>query len=181
MAVENSKRIIQLSKQDNIILFGPRDAGKSTLLKHWLNANTCLWIDLPLPRQEARYSRDPELLLAEVEGIPATQSHVVIDEIQKVPKLLDIVHYLIENTDKHFILTGSSAHKIKYASSNLLAGRHAHKKGTKNKALSEHDQRINKTKSRVRVRVERIVGSITNEQGGLYSCIMVIARNTLKK
>jgi predicted AAA+ superfamily ATPase len=50
-------------------------------------------------------------------------SHVVIDEIQKVPKLLDAVHYLIENTDKKFAITGSSARKLKTANVNLLAGR----------------------------------------------------------
>ncbi len=119
----NISRIIELSKQDDIILFGPRGAGKSTLLKELFDSKECLWIDLLLPKQEARYGRDPELLIAEVEGMLPTQTHIVIDEIQKVPKLLDVVHYLIENTNKHFILTGSSARKIKRASANLLAGR----------------------------------------------------------
>ncbi len=123
MINERIKRIIELSKRDDIILFGPRGVGKSTLLKDLFGPEECLWIDLLLPRQEARYGRDPEILIAEVEGMTATQSHIVIDEIQKVPKLLHVVHYLIENTDKHFILTGSSARKIKRASANLLAGR----------------------------------------------------------
>jgi len=48
---------------------------------------------------------------------------VVLDEIQKVPKVLDVVHSLIEKTSKMFILTGSSARKLKYGGANLLAGR----------------------------------------------------------
>ena len=49
--------------------------------------------------------------------------HVIIDEIQKVPKLLDVVHDLMGETDKKFILTGSSARKLKRGGANLLAGR----------------------------------------------------------
>ena len=48
---------------------------------------------------------------------------IIIDEIQKVPKLLDIVHHLIETTSKKFILTGSSARKLRHGGANLLAGR----------------------------------------------------------
>lgn len=55
--------------------------------------------------------------------MPEDHHHIVIDEIQKVPKLLDIVHDLIENTSKIFVLSGSSARKLKKTSSNLLAGR----------------------------------------------------------
>jgi uncharacterized protein len=62
-------------------------------------------------------------LKAIVEGLPETVTHVVVDEIQKLPKLLDIVHSLIEKTNKYFILTGSSARKLKYGGANLLAGR----------------------------------------------------------
>ena len=58
-----------------------------------------------------------------VRALPDTQSFVIIDEIQKLPKLLDIVHDLIETTDKIFILTGSSAKKLRHGGANLLAGR----------------------------------------------------------
>ncbi len=122
MIHERIQRIIERSKQNDIMLFGPRSVEKSTLLKGLFSSKECLWIDLLLPRQETHSGCDPEILIAGVEGIPVTQSHVVVDEIQKVPKLLDAVHDLIEHTDKHFILTGSSARKIKHASANLLAG-----------------------------------------------------------
>jgi len=80
-------------------------------------------IDLLDPELEDQYSRNPNELKYIVEALPKEQTHIVIDEIQKVPKLLDIVHYLIETTHKYFILTGSSAKKLKRGASNLLAGR----------------------------------------------------------
>jgi len=58
-----------------------------------------------------------------VKALPTNKQYVIIDEIQKLPKLLDVVHYLIEMTDKIFILTGSSAKKLRHGGSNLLAGR----------------------------------------------------------
>jgi len=98
--------------------------------------DTCFWIDLLLPGTEERYARDPERLIREVRGLPPTITNVVIDDVQKVPDLLDIVHYLIESptessTDQHknesgakrFILTGSSARKLRKGTANLLAGR----------------------------------------------------------
>ena len=72
---------------------------------------------------EEKYSKNPDILIAEVNAMPDDQTHVVIDEIQKVPRLLDVVHYLIEKTKKQFILSGSSARKIKKNAANLLAGR----------------------------------------------------------
>lgn len=58
-----------------------------------------------------------------VSALPASKTHIIIDDIQKVPKLLDFVHHLIEDTNKKFILTGSSARKLKHGGANLLAGR----------------------------------------------------------
>jgi predicted AAA+ superfamily ATPase len=78
-----------------------------------------------LDRNEARLSRDPDALVGEVAALSDQISHVFIDEIQKVPKLCDVVHYLIEDkkVPQKFILTGSSARKLKVAGANLLAGR----------------------------------------------------------
>ena len=81
-----------------------------------------LWIDLLDYTEEERYSRNPQTLESEVLAASDIK-YVIIDEIQKIPKLLDIVHKLIESTNKIFILTGSSSRKLKYGGANLLAGR----------------------------------------------------------
>jgi len=116
-------RLLTLPEDDSFLLFGPRGVGKSSLLKQRFNSGNCLWIDLLSPSQEERYLRDPEVLSSEVKAMSSTDRYVVIDEIQKIPKLLDVVHQLIEATDKIFILTGSSARKLKKNAANLLAGR----------------------------------------------------------
>lgn len=72
---------------------------------------------------EDQFYRNPSELFAIVKALPKEITYVVIDEIQKVPKLLDEVHRLIEETDKIFILTGASARKLKHGGANLLAGR----------------------------------------------------------
>lgn len=70
-------------------------------------------------------SRNPDDLIGEVLALSPQVSHVFIDEIQKVPKLCDIVHFLIEEkkVSQKFILTGSSAKTLKSSGANLLAGR----------------------------------------------------------
>ncbi|MBM4253991.1 MAG: ATP-binding protein [Deltaproteobacteria bacterium] len=82
-------------------------------------------INLLLDRHESRLARDPDALIGEVTALSENITHVFIDEIQKVPKLCDIVHHLIEDkkVPQKFILTGSSARKLKMAGANLLAGR----------------------------------------------------------
>lgn len=117
------KRLLQLPASQSFFLFGARNTGKSTLLKHIFQVKKCLWLDLLDPELEERYIRDPNSFKQEVLGVDDIVTHVIIDEIQKVPKLLDIVHQLIEMTNKTFIMTGSSARKLKYGGANLLAGR----------------------------------------------------------
>jgi len=116
-------RLIQLNLKHSFFLFGPRNTGKSSLLTHTYSKKNCFWIDLLNPLEEEKYFKDPSLLSHEVLALEKKIKFVVIDEIQKLPKLLDLVHYLIEKTDKIFILTGSSAKKLKYGGANLLAGR----------------------------------------------------------
>ncbi len=102
-------------------LFGPRGTGKST----WLRAKhpDALWIDLLAPEAQRQYAARPERLREVVAG-NADREVVVVDEIQKVPELLDVVHELIERRlGPRFILTGSSARKLRRAGVNLLAGR----------------------------------------------------------
>ncbi len=118
-------RLIQLPKEKHFLLFGPRGTGKST----WLRAcfPDALWINLLDHEEEQRFSNNPNELAAIVRALVHDENTIhtiVIDEIQKVPKLLDIVHLLIE--EKHpvyFVMTGSSARKLKRGSANLLAGR----------------------------------------------------------
>src|SRR5262245_13426440 len=116
-------RLRDFSKKQSFFLFGPRGSGKSTLLKQRFEETQCLWLDLLDTDIEDRFSRNPRELYAIVKGLPTKKTYVIIDEIQKVPKLLDEVHRLIEETDKLFVLTGSSARKLKYGGANLLAGR----------------------------------------------------------
>jgi uncharacterized protein len=116
-------RLRHFSHKHSFFLFGPRGTGKSTLLKKRFDHQQCLWLDLLDSSVEDRFSRQPHEFYSIVMALPKETTYVVIDEIQKVPKLLDEVHKLIEETDKLFILTGSSARKLKNGRANLLAGR----------------------------------------------------------
>jgi predicted AAA+ superfamily ATPase len=82
-----------------------------------------LWIDLLDPVEEDAFLRDPRELDRRAGSLPPGRRWVVIDEIQKAPRLLDVVHKLIEGKKVLFALTGSSARKLKRGASNLLAGR----------------------------------------------------------
>ena len=104
----------------SFFLWGPRQTGKSTLLR--TAYPEAPRIDLLTSREFSRYSRDPGLLRELVEG-QSSPDLVVIDEIQKVPPLLDEVHWLIENRDTAFALCGSSARKLRRGRANLLGGR----------------------------------------------------------
>ena len=107
--------------KQSYFLFGPRGTGKST----WLRSvyPEAYWVDLLDPEQFRFLSAGPErlrLLLAEYPD----KKTVVIDEVQKTPELLDVVHSLIEEKKGYqFVLTGSSARKLKQQGVNLLAGR----------------------------------------------------------
>ncbi|KKP98055.1 MAG: Conserved hypothetical ATPase [Candidatus Moranbacteria bacterium GW2011_GWD2_36_12] len=107
--------------KQSFFLFGPRGTGKSTWLKaHFENA---LWLDLLDPETFRLYSARPERLEELVLGNPEKKD-VVIDEVQKIPELLDVVHALIEKKlGLRFILTGSSSRKLKRTGVDLLAGR----------------------------------------------------------
>jgi len=117
-------RIIKLPKDQNFFLFGARAVGKSTLLRHYFSTNESLWINLLGAEEESRFSRHPEELVIIARSLPPEKKYIIIDEIQKIPKLLDIVHQLIEEKlPIYFIMTGSSARKLKRGGANLLAGR----------------------------------------------------------
>jgi predicted AAA+ superfamily ATPase len=105
----------------SFFLFGPRGTGKSTLI-HSLYKEA-IWVDLLKPDILRSYLAYPERLEELIEGQPHI-STIVIDEIQKAPGLLTVIHSLIESKkNKRFILTGSSARKIKRMDADLLGGR----------------------------------------------------------
>lgn len=116
-------RVLKLPNQRSYFLFGARNTGKSTLIKKTIDADRTFSIDLLKKSMEARLARNPDELYDVVTALPSHITHVFIDEIQKIPELLDVVHRLIADTDKVFILTGSSARKLKQGGANLLAGR----------------------------------------------------------
>lgn len=103
----------------SFFLFGPRGTGKTKWLRQRLP--DALVFDLLLADEYRRLSAAPERLR---EAIPAQfQGWVVVDEVQRVPQLLDEVHALIESRGLRFALTGSSARKLRRGGANLLAGR----------------------------------------------------------
>ena len=110
------------SGTETFFLWGPRQAGKSTLLRQCYPDGR--WIDLLKTEEFRRYVTRPELLRQEIASErPEPKRQIVIDEIQKVPGLLDEVHWLIENRRLHFALCGSSARKVRHGAANLLGGR----------------------------------------------------------
>lgn len=111
------------SLNQSFFLFGPRGAGKSTLLRTLFSVETSLYLDLLDFEIEDQLLKNPSELMHIVHALPDNITHVIIDEIQKIPKLLDIVHKLIEEKKKYFVLSGSSARKLKHGAANLLAGR----------------------------------------------------------
>lgn len=119
------ERLLKLSKDYNVLLFGARGVGKSTLIEQTYRLEDGFYINLLDPLEEDIFARNPNELVELVEAMSDSVRYVIIDEIQKVPKLLDVVHLLVENKscNKLFILTGSSARKLKADGVNLLAGR----------------------------------------------------------
>src|SRR3990167_6387622 len=114
---------IDLPDHQSAFLWGARKTGKSTFLRGNFPQST--WYDLLNSDEWARLTAQPHLLRDEILALPETllKYPIVIDEIQKIPALLNEVHWLIENKKCHFILCGSSARKLKYGAVNLLGGR----------------------------------------------------------
>lgn len=126
--MEYYKRCFDLSSVINrksMFLFGPRQTGKTSYIKNQLlnDVEVGLFWTLLDGRLRIRLESDIGLLRQEVEVRNLHDCLIVIDEIQKCPKLLDEVHYLIEERNIRFILTGSSARKLKNSGVNLLGGR----------------------------------------------------------
>ncbi|MBI5480948.1 MAG: ATP-binding protein [Deltaproteobacteria bacterium] len=110
----------------SVLLLGPRQVGKSTLLRSlrpdWI-------IDLASPASFRDYVAHPERLEAELRGAARTVRSVLIDEVQRVPALLDVLQAVIDSTPGRFrfLLSGSSARRLRGGRANLLPGRlHVH-------------------------------------------------------
>ncbi|MDP2862418.1 MAG: ATP-binding protein [Desulfobacterales bacterium] len=109
------------SEQQSFFLLGPRGTGKSTTIKDLYP--DALYIDLLLPDVHRFYLARPERLRETVLA-EKDKNVIVLDEIQKAPQLLEVVHNLMEEKKgRQFILTGSSARKLKKTGADLLAGR----------------------------------------------------------
>ena len=122
--MEFVNRFLQISDQ-SCFLLGPRGTGKSTWLRHRLPH--ALYLDLLDPALHRSLSARPERLRELLAGSP-DKGTVVIDEIQRVPELLTVIHAILEESSPpRFVLTGSSARKLRRGGVDLLGGRAVHR------------------------------------------------------
>lgn len=111
--------------QKSVLLLGPRQTGKTSYIKNELGQSVKAKWDLLNSRTRRQLEVDPQILYDQIMALDINPDSdiVVIDEIQKVPALLDVVHEVIEEKKIRFLLTGSSARKLKKEGVNLLGGR----------------------------------------------------------
>lgn len=118
-----------LERGKSVLLLGARQTGKTTLLKN--HENPSFYYDFSRPIIRRQFEQHPDSLSDEIEAFwkihsPKKPPLVIIDEVQKVPDVIDIAQYLIDNQRAQFVLTGSSARKLKkrdQGDTNLLPGR----------------------------------------------------------
>ncbi len=113
------KRLLSLPKK-SCFLFGARGTGKTTLLKQCVEE--AHFVNLLNESKYQSYLQDIDLFRREIESLPK-EKRIVVDEVQRLPELLNYVHDFIESQKRTFILTGSSARQLKRNGVNLLAGR----------------------------------------------------------
>ena len=119
------KRQLELIKNKSFFLLGPRQVGKSTYIKQNFPIEKSLYYDLLLNEEYEKYLQDTSQFRKEVKSRDSNIGFVIIDEVQRVPELLNEVHYLLETLENPpiFILSGSSARKLRRGQANLLGGR----------------------------------------------------------
>lgn len=122
MNIERILNLPELTKKKSFFLFGPRATGKTFLITQSFDTTNTLVINLLRSDIFMKLSSAPHEL-EEMINIFENPELIVIDEVQRVPELLNEVHRLIEENQYRFILTGSSARKLKKDGVNLLAGR----------------------------------------------------------
>ncbi len=119
MYIERKISLKEILKKKSCFLFGPRQTGKSSLIRHdFLGFQTYNLLD---SETFLKLSHSPQRLREEL--LSHTKKIIIIDEIQKLPSLLDEVHLMIEEYGVKFLLTGSSARKLRMGGVNLLGGR----------------------------------------------------------
>lgn len=114
---------LKLLRTHSFFLFGARATGKTELLSQTFSLDEAFFIDLLDPELASQLSAYPRDFLNLIEPHRGQKKWITIDEVQKVPQLLELVHQQISQKTFHFALTGSSARKLKRGSANLLAGR----------------------------------------------------------
>ena len=121
------KRMANIPDTQHFFMLGPRQTGKTTLIKEYLanKGSNHLLINLAEEDKFFKYLKNPSLIRSEVQSSIKNQkiSEVFIDEVQRVPAILNEVQSRIDTSSVRFILTGSSARKLKHGAANLLGGR----------------------------------------------------------
>ena len=117
------KRQVNPSKKQSFFLFGARGTGKTTFLKSFFEGHRVLRFDLLEPETEDRLLTNPSSFRNEILSRREELDWVVVDEVQKAPRILNLVHKMIVEDKVSFALTGSSARRLKQKGVNLLAGR----------------------------------------------------------
>jgi len=117
------KRTLKPLISNSFFLFGARGVGKTSLIYEILKNRPTLYIDLLDPTEFESLTLNSGELGARLKNAESDYEWIVLDEIQKAPALLDVVHQFIERKKLKFALTGSSARKLKRGGANLLAGR----------------------------------------------------------
>src|SRR3989339_461828 len=119
-------RLLTIKNNRSFFLFGPRQTGKTTYINHQIEGKKALAINLFLSSEYAKFLTNPQSFEHELDYAILQQqvTTIFIDEIQRIPELLNIVHVFIEKyKNVHFIISGSSARKLKREGANMLAGR----------------------------------------------------------
>ncbi len=117
------QRQCKLSKTNSLFVFGARGVGKTTLLEGLFTEKDTLFVDLLDLATFEEFVLEKNRFLALIDAPENIKKRVVIDEIQKIPELLNVVHQQIQKRKRQFILTGSSSRRLKQKGVNLLAGR----------------------------------------------------------
>lgn len=117
------RRTCKISKTNSFFLFGPRGAGKTTLIQEQFSPEQALYVDLLDDELMDQLMLDFSRFRAMIDHPDEAHKSVIVDEVQKLPKILNVVQQQIQSQKRQFILTGSSSRRLKQAGANLLAGR----------------------------------------------------------